>query len=255
MRNVKVHLFPDVKNIIICGDIHGEFNALIYKLCVQYRMTDTLLIVVGDCGFGFEKPGYYEQVFNRNSSRLEKANNWVAMIRGNHDDPSYFNDEKIKHRRFRTIPDYNVIQACERNILCVGGAVSIDRVYRMEYDMKHSASGMKTYWKDEVPYFDEQALDYVVQNFKIDTVITHTAPSFCELISKSGLSEWTLNDSNLIADCDKERRTMDQILEYMKENGHTLAYWFYGHFHQSCSSRINDVLFSMLDIMEFKELR
>lgn len=62
MRNVKVHLFPDVKNIIICGDIHGEFNALIYKLCVQYRMTDTLLIVAGDCGFGFEKPGYYEQV-------------------------------------------------------------------------------------------------------------------------------------------------------------------------------------------------
>lgn len=25
------YTFPEAKNIVICGDIHGEFNSLIYK--------------------------------------------------------------------------------------------------------------------------------------------------------------------------------------------------------------------------------
>ena len=92
--------FPDAKVIVVSGDIHGEFNQLVYKCCVQYRMTDTLIIVAGDCGFGFEQPGYYENVYNRNRERLSKSNNWIAFVRGNHDNPAYFNDYPIKHRRW-----------------------------------------------------------------------------------------------------------------------------------------------------------
>ena len=255
MNTLHIYTFPEAKSIVICGDIHGEFNSLIYKMCIQYQLTDTLLIVAGDCGFGFEKPGYYEQVFNRNSSRLSKSNNWIVMMRGNHDDPSYFSEEKISHHRFRTVHDYSVIQACGHNILCVGGAVSIDRTYRIDNDSRHSASGVASYWEDEKPMFDEKSLNNIGQSFKIDTVITHTSPSFCELISKSGLSEWAERDSTLLADCDNERRTMDHIFEYLKANNHPLEHWFYGHFHQGWSSSIDSVLFSMLDIMEFKELR
>ena len=254
MNPLHTYTFSEAKSIVICGDIHGEFNSLIYKLCIQYQLTDTLLIVAGDCGFGFEKPGYYEQMFNRNSSRLSKSNNWIVMMRGNHDDPSYFSEEKISHHRFRTVPDYSVIQACGHNILCVGGAVSIDRTYRIDHDSRHSASGVASYWEDEKPIFDEYAMNTIGRRFKIDTVITHTSPSFCELISKSGLSEWAERDSTLLADCDNERRTMDRIFEYPKANSHPLEHWFYGHFHQSWSSCIDGVLFSMLDIMEFKEL-
>ena len=62
--------YPDVKNIVVCGDIHGAFVEMVFKLCVWYGMKDTLLIVAGDCGFGFEKPGYYEQIFTKVSRRL-----------------------------------------------------------------------------------------------------------------------------------------------------------------------------------------
>ena len=30
-----------------------------HKCCIQYGMTDTLIIVAGDCGFGFERKGAY----------------------------------------------------------------------------------------------------------------------------------------------------------------------------------------------------
>lgn len=255
MEDIRVISFPDAKNIVICGDIHGEFNSLIYKSCIQYNMTDTLLIVAGDCGFGFSKMGYYEAVFNRNSSRLTKSNNWIVMVRGNHDDPSYFNDELISHSRFRTVPDYGVIQACGHNILCIGGAVSIDRVYRKEDDRKHISSTEVSYWPTEIPIYEPMILDSICARLKIDTVVTHTSPSFCELFSRVGLSQWAEKDQDLMEDCDKERKVMDQIFNHLISAGQPLSHWYYGHFHQSWNSEIQGVLFTMLDVLELKELR
>ena len=164
MNSFQTFSFPNAKNVVVSGDIHGEFNAVIYKLCVQYQMTDTVLIIAGDCGFGFDKPGYYDNVYNRNSSRLSKANNWVVMIRGNHDDPAFFQEERIHHERFRCL-----------------------------------------YWTDEMPVYNKEKLDSIRQEIKIDTVITHTAPSFCELILKDGLTEWAELDPDIPADCAGDR--------------------------------------------------
>ena len=254
MNSFHTYTFHNAKSVIVCGDIHGEFNAVIYKLCIQYQMRDTVLIVAGDCGFGFDKPGYYDNVFNHNSSRLSKANNWVVMVRGNHDDPSYFNEERISHRRFRTIPDYSVLQACGHNILCIGGAVSIDRDYRKKHDSRSLRSGVASYWADEMPFYNEKVLNDISKELKIDTVVTHTAPSFCELISKDGLTDWAVSDPDLLSDCTKERETMDCIYNYLKSAGHPVSHWYYGHFHQSWNSEIDGILFSLLDIMEFKEI-
>lgn len=106
-----------------------------------------------------------------------------------------------------------------------------------------------------MPVFDGPKLTEIDRQFKIDTVITHTAPSFCELLSKAGLSEWVARDAELLTDCEKEREMMDRLFEHLKTAGHPLLHWYYVHFHQSWNSEIDGVLFSMLDIMEFKELR
>ena len=42
MSSFHTYAFPNAKSIIVCGDIHGEFNAVIYKLCIQYQMTELL---------------------------------------------------------------------------------------------------------------------------------------------------------------------------------------------------------------------
>jgi len=57
--------FVEAKGVVVVGDIHGDFKALVYKCCIQYQMTDTLIIVAGDCGFGFHRPDYYEDMYKK----------------------------------------------------------------------------------------------------------------------------------------------------------------------------------------------
>lgn len=249
--------YPDVKQIIVCGDIHGNFNGIVFKLCIQYACTNTLLIVAGDCGFGFHKPGYYEQIYNSVAGRLRKANNYVVFVRGNHDDPAYFAEEKVSYKRWRTVPDYSVIQACGHNILCIGGGISIDRLMRQEENARMRERGhfqTAVWWPDEAPVFNPDAIDFLPVEIQVDTVVTHSAPSFCELNSKYGLRSWAVEDPRLLDDVEAERRTIDEIQECLLRNEHPVKRWFYGHFHQSWNAMIEGIRYYMLDIEEFREI-
>lgn len=245
--------YPDAKNIVICGDIHGDFHTLVYRLCVQYGMTDTLLIVAGDCGFGFDGPRYYERVYNEDAGRLRKANNWIAFVRGNHDNPAYFNEERIAHKRWRTVPDYSVISACGHAILCIGGAVSIDRRDRIEEQTRRALKETGYWWPDEAPVFSREAIHALP--LPVDTVVTHTAPSFCGPSGHADLSSWAEDDPTLLDDIAAERQTMDDILQELRTTGAPLENWFYGHFHRSETVFVDGIRFRMLDILEFCEIQ
>ena len=254
---MKVFEYPDAKQVVVSGDIHGDFKGLVARLCAHYECRDTLLIVAGDCGFGFEKPGYYETVYNQVAGRLRKANNWVVFVRGNHDAPAYFAEEKIAHLRFRAVPDYSVIRACGHDILCIGGATSVDRKVLQEENAKMRQRGhlqTAVWWPDEVPVFRPEEIEAIPDNIKIDTVVSHTAPSWCALQSTVGLKNWAKEDPGLIDDVEKDRQTMDDISQCLLAHGHPLTRWYYGHFHQSWTGRIDDILYSLLDIEEFKDL-
>ena len=258
--------FPSAKSIVVSGDIHGDFNQLIFKMCVQYQMRDTLLIVAGDCGFGFYNRSYYEDMAKRNSKRLSEANNWIVFVRGNHDNPAYFDGHIFNHRRLMAIPDYTIIQACRHTILCVGGGISIDRRYRLD---KWEAEQKKRrhqpdkedrltkhyYWADEAPIYDDSQLTEINEKFAVDTVITHTAPSFCELQNKNFLMQFAHEDAILLDDVHNERATMDALYDRLRHDAHPLRHWYYGHFHQSWHIEMDGVMFSMLDVMEFREVR
>ena len=251
--------FPHAKGIVVSGDIHGDITPLVYKCCAQYGMTDTLIVVAGDCGFGFNELGYYEHVYKRCREKLSKANNWLVFIRGNHDNPAYFSKQPFKHQRWMTLKDYSVIKACGHTILCVGGATSIDRVLRMKSRQYHLPNPddpfmPNVYWANEIPEYNKAKLDNIDEICAIDTVITHTSPSFCELSSHFALEDWAMHDKGLMEDVKYEREVMDDIYNYLYTKNHPLRYWYYGHFHESWHAQIDDVMFHMLDIMELREI-
>ena len=259
MNDIVSEEFPEAKSIVVSGDIHGDFTQLVFKCCMQYGMKDTLIIVAGDCGFGFERPGYYENLYKKCRNRLTKANNWLAFVRGNHDNPAYFKEGRIRYKRWMTVPDYSVIKACGHCILCVGGATSVDRLYRIMDKRWHPIKNEEplapnVYWPSEQPLYDKIKLDEISKECAIDTVITHTAPLFCELTSHQGLHDWAIRDEDLMDDVKYERRVMNQLHAYLCDKKHPLHHWFYGHFHQSWHSVINGIKFNMLDCMELREI-
>ena len=155
--------------------------------------------------------------------------------------------------------DYSVIKTCGHTILCVGGAISIDRELRMasrQYHLPDSDDPFmpNVYWANEIPVFDIARLDELNEICAIDTVITHTSPSFCELSSHFALEEWAMRDKSLMDDVKCERKVMDDIYNYLYTKNHPLCYWFYGHFHESWHAKLDDTMFNMLDIMELREM-
>ena len=261
MNNTNNYDFPDARHIVVSGDIHGDFKTLVYKCCVQYQMTDTLIIVAGDCGFGSQRPDYYEDLYMRLSSRLSKANNWLVFIRGNHDNPAYFDGKTVNYKRWKAVPDYSVLKVCGHTILCVGGAVSVDRT-RRKYEMygmtvvveEDRRLEVSYYWPDEAPVYDQAKLEAISEACTVDTVITHTSPSFCEKLSRSEIQNWLVKDENLLQDIKEERRTMDKILSFLKEYHHPVDQWYYGHFHESWYGEIDGVKYNMLDVMQVHQL-
>ena len=257
------------ERIICVGDLHGNFDSFHYWL-KNFVFKNTTIIVCGDVGLGFHKLGYYKQELKKINTFCKKNDCFVFLFRGNHDDPSYFGDiSKFVFDRVRAIPDYSVIQTklegnVTHNILCVGGGLSIDRTWRIQqYSLdtikyarfvgtsltEAQSNVLPSYWEDEMPTFNEKALNELVENgIKVDIVCTHTCPSFVGLKDKDGVSGWMERDKDLEKDLDSEREVMDVLFNKLKEDGHPITDWVYGHFHRHMDEQIDGINFTMLDM-------
>lgn len=208
----------------VCGDIHGEFETLVFNI-VQKKIKNATVIVAGDCGFGFNKLAYYDELYKRKLHRkLKKQNVLLLMVRGNHDDPLFFDKELIDFPYMKTLPDYTIVYTKGHNILCVGGVVSIDRQFRlsqMDYNRILGKKLLPLYWKNESFRYDEEELQILqIEDIKIDAVITHSAPYFCPPLTKVDVEHFCANDNELASDLDKERKDFSRLYEWLIENGH-----------------------------------
>lgn len=255
----------DITTMIVCGDIHGEYRTLMNKIISQYSLTDTCVIVAGDCGFGFFKYGYYEKELNYVSKKLKEKNIYILFVRGNHDSPEYFRrDDFFRTDRVFCVPDYSLISWNSHNILCVGGAISIDRWPRMldNFKLKEKKySGDERYrplcyWEGEMPSFDIIVLDQVLEVAKPDIVVTHCAPEGVTPVRKLSMEQWAEHDEYLIDSIEVARRRMKSLYTALTLcEKCDIRNWFYGHYHFSNTEYIENTKFQLLNILEFVEIR
>ena len=243
--------------ILTSGDWHGNFNAMI-KVLKNKEISDCSLIQAGDFGVGFEtKKKVIAQLRFLNKS-LKSRNIHLYAIRGNHDDPSYFTgtDESLKFSNIKLVPDYSIITIEDRNILFIGGAISVDRKYNPSVvdlygnPWKGRTQGIN-YWKDEGIVFKEDVLRSIKG---VDTVITHSAPAFVHPHTKFGVEKWIRNDIGLEQELYDERSSLSDAYFILKQNNQ-IRDWHYAHFHDSFNEEYEYTKFRLLDIYELFELR
>jgi DNA repair exonuclease SbcCD nuclease subunit len=245
--------FENIQSLIFSGDIHGEFETIVYKL---NNYTDAVLIVCGDIGMGFHNDENYYLLFRKLNLKLSKMNNHLVMFRGNHDNPDYFNGSFKKYKYIHLIEDYTVVEVAGlANVLCIGGATSIDRTYRIREEMRGKR---KIYWGDaELPYFDASKLQKINEIYPnaIRIVATHTCPSFAYPTTKQNITEWLRMDYGLSQTLDNERDTMDKIFATLQESQKNITDWYYGHFHEHKLERHYNINFRLCDCGELNEFR
>ena len=269
--NINQIKFENVEGVCFVGDVHGEWQPLGYKACVQYALEYYLIIQLGDFGIGFHSEEYNKVELKKLNSKLKKKNNHLVVLRGNHDSDFYFDGEYSKqYSNIHLVPDYTVlglyclrdvpddgINSTEvfRSVLCIGGGLSVDRTERWKWEAAKPCR--KYYWENEMPVYDESKLDEInkIYPHDIDVVATHTAPSFVYPFTKTGIHHWLIRDMQLKDEVERERKIMDDIFRKLLGNQERLTEWYYGHFHATQTTKIDNISFNLLDICEFREKR
>jgi hypothetical protein len=214
---------------ILLGDIHGAWRVIVNHL-LSMSMDKICYIQVGDFRIGYDSLEKDEKNLLILNQILAESDSHLLVIRGNHDNPSWFIDDNFKEIKDQLtnilfVQDYSVLNINGENCLFVGGAISIDRESSKKHDL---INGTKTYWTNEVVNFD-----YVfAENIRnIDRMICHTSPDFCEPVRFNNLVySFAQRDPSLLNELREERSNMSKLVtEIMKSN--KLLGYYNGHFH------------------------
>lgn len=220
-------------SILLSGDLHlNAVNEMTYitKKHITFCFDETIFnkikyhVILGDCGFGWKNSEPTEKyVLTHLASRLFP----ILCIFGNHE-PAYALTktmplidiglgEKVYEYRKANPAIYflqrgKVYTIDNKKILALGGALSIDKDYRVENI---------SWWKEEYWSFaEEKALFSLVEkNNTFDYVFAHTAPqSILDNMFDKDIIKYKINDS--------VAKMHDKLLPLI-----SFKEWYFGHWH------------------------
>ena len=232
------------------GDIHGKWEVLVDK-----KYADCNILQVGDFNMGFnsndiERLGYLNDF-------LSNHNIFLYIIRGNHDDPFYFSGDFLnKWSNIKLLPDYTILDYYGKIILCVGGAISINRMVEIELQKK---TGLVRWFSGEKFNYRNDVVIDIASTYNIDVVVTHSSPMSFYPDNSGGypdiVSQYFEKDPCLISELNEERNVHQIFLDTLISVGNKPKQWIYGHFHTSQRSYYNGVEGVLLGINEFHDSR
>lgn len=224
--------------LVFLGDIHGDWK-VIESFCD--KATDFAILQLGDFGIGFRHKIKDTHNLEKLSKKLKETNNELYIIRGNHDDPSWFKGNS-SIERITFLQDYTLLRFQDKRIFCVGGGISIDRSQRLPG---------KSYWEGEEVVFSPEKVQ------QCDILCTHVPPSKFPLtkaetnpmVTSFHKAEVMLG-GDLLEDLEREKNGVQRISDLSGCRHH-----YFGHFHVSERHEESGREYRCLDINEFLELR
>lgn len=245
--------------LMFLGDIHGNFN-LIHQYIKLYGIENAHIVQVGDFGVGFADINKEKRLLGMYHPLLVKNNVHLWVLRGNHDFKPYFDNDPFGFTNIHLVADYTVLNLADKNILFLGGAISIDREWRYtrrQREGDYTVFPGQAWWKDEIFILNEKKLN----EFKnIDIVVTHNCPSYCIPDISYGVGPFVesiireTGDKTLKDDILQERFLFDEAFRILELNNN-IKFHYYGHFHKSGFIEVGGIKHRVLGIGELWEER
>ena len=245
----------------VIGDIHEKFDVIRDKV-KYYELENMILFQVGDFGVGFNYNNPREPIKEKRkllmlNEFLEKRNIVLHVIRGNHDNPMFF-DGKHNFTNIIFMQDYDLVDIGEIRVLGVGGATCVDRKPN-HLVVDYRGKGWKgrregiDWWADEKIVYDEEKVKNI---FGVNVVLTHTAPDFVypEIFHGRTIKKWIECDPELENELIEERLDVTKLYKELNKYN-PIENWFYGHFHRTQKEKKDNTTFTLLDVNGFAEIK
>lgn len=202
------------------GDLHGRYQSYL-KIIEDADVKGIPTVQIGDFGVGFG-PTPYETV------GLDPVKH--QFIRGNHDYPNlclempgFISDGSYSH---------------DNRILYVGGASSIDRMYRTE--------GVNWWADEQLTIAELEDILELAWNYLPEVVISHECPEFISDVICQVLRKPKYNDDN------RTRMMLQQL--YHLDVASKPKLHIFGHWHHDCDFRINGTRFICLNELSYIDI-
>lgn len=226
-------------NIYITGDTHCNFER-IYEFCKTHNTSrNDIMIILGDVGLNF----WLDERDTSLKESLLDLNITLFMIHGNHEQRpnkintyiqkkwyggTVFYEEKYPHLLFAK--DGDIYNLNEKKVMCIGGAYSIDKYYRLKkgyrwYDTEQPSNDIKSYVESQLS----------TCHWNIDYIFSHCAPLKFE------------PQDIIIPEAFKltQDKSTEKWLDFI-ETKTTYTHWFCGHYHKETSSKDFSILFESI---------
>lgn len=238
----------NIEFVTVLGDIHGNLKP-IFNCIKKYELRNCLIVQVGDFGYSFNfniqtKFDYIKTLKYLNTA-LKSKNNFLIAIRGNHDNPEYF-DGSLQFSNLLLMPDYSTLEVLNQKWLFAGGAISIDRKLRIEN---------KSWWANEGFIYDEDKLSKLEGPF--NAIVTHTALkdtiNYSKALRSDTVDDYAKKDMLLYQDLGKEQFALNQFFSYIRNKYGPAQNAYNGHFHFYSKEEYMRTLHITLDIDQLLE--
>lgn len=223
-----------MKDLYVVGDVHGQYKELIFRITQRYGIKDSNVLVLGDFGIGFDKT--MPNLYSWSEKRLEDNNIEVDVLRGNHDNPEYFDGEH-DYPRLKFLKDHEVYNLANHEVYIIGGANSTDIEYKDELGRDRKRIEGVDWWAGEDIVRKTENLP-----LKVDIIASHSAPLTFEPIPERQDQTSEEQYEKIL----RERKYLDTVLKNMRAD-----YWYYGHYHKSFSGSYGSLLYRCLPPLEF----
>lgn len=252
-----IHELKEYKYLYFCGDVHGQMGELA-NYTDSIGIKDSIIVTLGDCGFGYIHHKTLKRGILKFIQQVASSNhNLYVFLRGNHDNPLYFHRTKevmpyiTEFPNVLLVDDYDILRTNQGDVLCIGGAFSIDRCFRKPVPYgEDKTDGMNYFEGEEVIPMDHER-ELFVKMFKdtIRIVATHTAPRFCyPFMWDAAVYQYVSEHPDMERGANEERELVTGIYKTLtRDLGVKPEYWLYGHFHSHMREKFEDTDFILLD--------
>ncbi len=215
------------KPLFIIGDVHESYDQ------IELPIDPSNLLFVGDLGGNWT---WYE-------SLIEQGHE-VYLLRGNHDDAEMFKDHMRAHIGIVTglylLDDVELLSYKNKGILCISGAISIDRIIAPERNKTGIAFNALTLVQE-----------LLNGDLDVDLMVSHTCPTRGHGGKQSKFYDsFCYEDESLDQDVKKEMLILQKCFDISKSTKS-----IFGHFHRSYQTKDKqDRIYTCLDISEVFEV-